>query len=101
MKSDQDATLDWVFDISQGDNLAEEPKIESTSVPAPSEEEMSSFYAELNNCKFKPVALSLVPSFAESFVLKSAKFRLFRIYQILSIKILNIPNSCRFVWKKK
>ena len=71
MKSELDATLDRVFDISQGDNLAEEPKIESTCVPALSEEEMSSFYAELNNCKFKPVALSLVPSFAESFVLKS------------------------------
>ena len=71
MKTDLDATLDGVFDISQGDNLAEEPKIESKSVPSPSEEEMNSFYAELNNCKFKPIALSLVPPFAESFVLKS------------------------------
>ncbi|XP_068743620.1 uncharacterized protein [Montipora capricornis] len=71
MKTDLDATLDRVFDISQGDNLAEEPKIESRGVPAPSEEEMNSFYAELNNCKFKPIALSLVPPFAESFVLKS------------------------------
>ena len=32
---------------------------------------MNSFYAELKNCKFKPIALSLVPPFAESFVLKS------------------------------
>ena len=38
-------------------------------VPAPSAEEMNSLYAELNNCKFKHVALSLVPSFTESFVL--------------------------------
>ena len=51
MKADLDATLDRVFDISQGDNLAEEPKIDSKSVPAPSEEEMNFFYAELNNCK--------------------------------------------------
>ena len=43
MKSDLDATLDRVFDISQVNNLSEEPKIESTSVPAPSEEEMSYF----------------------------------------------------------
>ena len=32
---------------------------------------MDSFYAELNNCKFKPTALSLVTPFADSFVLKS------------------------------
>ena len=58
MKTDLDATLDRVLDVSQVDNLAEEP---------------NSFYAELNNCKFKPIALSLVPPFAESFVLKSCK----------------------------
>ena len=40
-------------------------------MPALSKEEMNSFYAELNNCKFKSIALSLVPPFAESFVLKS------------------------------
>ena len=39
------------------DNLVEEPKIGSKSVPPPSEEEINSFYAELNNCKFKPIAL--------------------------------------------
>lgn len=71
MKTELYATLDSVLDTSQVDNLAEEPKNESKSVPAPSEEEMNSFYAELNNCKFKPIALSLVAPFAESFVLKS------------------------------
>ena len=73
MKADLDATLDSVFDRSQGDNLAEEPQIESKSVPAPSEEEMNSFYAELNNCKFKPIALSLAPAFVESFVAKNSQ----------------------------
>ena len=34
---------------------------------------MVSFYAELNNCKFKPIALSLVTPFADSFVLKSRR----------------------------
>ena len=71
MKSDLDATLDNVLDKPQVDNLLEEPKIESKCVPVPSEEEMDSFYAELNNCKFKPIALSLVTPFADSFVLKS------------------------------
>ena len=67
MKTDLGATLERVLDVSQVNNLAEDSK----SVPAPSEEEMNSFYAELNKCKFKPIALSLVPPFAESFVLKS------------------------------
>lgn len=46
-------------------------KIKSKCVPALSEEEMDSFYAELNNCKFKPIVLSLATPFADSFVLKS------------------------------
>ena len=75
MKTDLNAALDRVFNISQSDNLAEKPKIESKSVPAPSEDEMNSFYAELNNCKFKPIGLSLVPPFAESFGLKSCEIQ--------------------------
>ena len=72
MKTDLDATIDSLSDKSQVDiNRADEPKIESKRVPTPSEEEMDSFYAELNNCKFKPIALSLVAPYAESFVLKS------------------------------
>ena len=43
-------------------------KIKSKCVPALSEEEMDSFYAELNNCKFKPLVLSLATPFADSFV---------------------------------
>ena len=85
-KSDLDATLDKIFDISQGDNLAEEPKLESKSEPAPSEEEMNYFYAELNNCKFKPVALSLVPPFTESFVLKRREIPT-TVQDLSSIKI--------------
>ena len=70
MKTDLDATLDKVLDKPQVDNLLRGAKIESKCVPAPSEEEMDSFYAELNNCKFMPIALSLVTPFADSFVLK-------------------------------
>ena len=72
-KNDLDATLERVLDVSRVNNLAEEPKIKSKSVPASSEEELNSFYAELNNCKFKPIVLSLVPPFAESFVLKGCE----------------------------
>ena len=36
---------------------------------------MDSFYAELNGCKFKPIALSLVAPFAQSFVQKSREIR--------------------------
>ena len=76
LKTDLNATLDRVFDISQGDNLAEEPEIESNSVSAPSQEEMNSFFAELNNCKFRPIALSLVPPFSESLVLRSREIQI-------------------------
>ena len=55
MKTDLDATLDGVLDKSQADILSEEQQIASKCVPALSEEEMNSFYAELNNCKFKPI----------------------------------------------
>ena len=49
MKTDLDAILERVLDVSEVNNLPEEPKIESKSVPAPSEEEINSFHAELNN----------------------------------------------------
>ena len=75
MKADLDSVLDRLSPIPEVDDHVNEPKNETPasvmSVPAPSEEEMDSLYAELNGCKFKPIALSLVAPFAESFVLKS------------------------------
>ena len=75
MKADLDSALDRLSPIPEVDDHVNEPKNETPasvmSVPAPSEEEMDSLYAELNGCKFKPVALSLVAPFAQSFVLKS------------------------------
>ena len=41
------------------------------SVPVPDEADLSKFYTELNSCKTKPVTLSLIHPFFESFVSKS------------------------------
>ena len=43
------------------------------SIPRASNEEMATFYEELNKCKIKPVALSLVRPYSEQFVKKSRK----------------------------
>ena len=41
-------------------------------IPPPTEAEMDAFYAELSKCsESKPIALSLIPEFAQSYVLKS------------------------------
>ena len=41
-------------------------------IPAPTEAEMNNFYKELSKCKdSKPISLSLIPQFAESYVLQS------------------------------
>ena len=71
MKADLDATLDGPLYISEARNSPPEVRSRPKIVPCPSEEEMDSFYAELNGCKFKPIALSLVAPFAESVVQKS------------------------------
>ena len=41
------------------------------SVPVPDETDLSNFYTELNSCKTKPVSLSLIYPFSETFVSKS------------------------------
>ena len=40
-------------------------------VPVPDESDLSMFYTELNSCKTKPVTLSLIHPFSESFVSRS------------------------------
>ena len=40
-------------------------------IPAPTQAELNSFYETLNNCKSKPVALSLIHPYSETFVAKS------------------------------
>ena len=70
MKSDLDASIDGLSDTPEVRNM-DEPKIEQKRIPALTEQEMNSFFAELNTCKFKPIALSLVNPYAGSFVFKS------------------------------
>lgn len=48
------------------DNVKIKPRI-----PAPTKAEMDTFYSELSQCKAKPVALSLVSPYADSYVLSS------------------------------
>lgn len=43
----------------------------ASALPTATVSEMASFYAELNQCSIKPVALSLIKSYAETFVVKS------------------------------
>ena len=74
MKADLDAMLDRRLETSEARNSPPDLGSRSKIVPSPLEEEMDSFYAELNGCKIKPIALSLVAPFAESFVQKSRKF---------------------------
>ena len=63
--------MDILSEPPKVNDRANESKVESNSVPAPSKEEMDSLDAELNSCKCKPIALSLVPPYGENFVLKS------------------------------
>ena len=67
------------------DNLTEDVELSGISkaftespahkpgVPAPTQAEMESFYSNLSKCKTKPVVLSLVPPYADSYVLPSRK----------------------------
>ena len=52
------------------EQIASTPK-PSKQIPFPSDVEIKEFYAQPSGCKTKPVALSLVQSYSEHFVLKS------------------------------
>ena len=54
--------------ISKRQNESAVPKPE---VPAPSQAEVEEFYSKLRKCNSKPVVLSLVPPYAQSYVLPS------------------------------
>ena len=54
--------------ISKRQNESAVPKPE---VPAPSQAEVEEFYSKLSKCNSKPVVLSLVPPYAQSYVLPS------------------------------
>ena len=72
-KSDLDASLDNVpndsFPVDYKLDLPVTKKL-SKEVPAPRKAEMEQFFAELSKSKNKPIAPSLIPEYAGSYVLK-------------------------------
>ena len=58
-------------------------------VAKPSASEMDEFFAALNDCKIKPVALSLLQPYSEAFVLKSRTIK--TIPDLFDEKYLNAP----------
>lgn len=76
LKQELDETLETLSSqteetasIKSGKNKSE-PEVE-----APTEEELNEFYAKLNTCKTKPVALSLIPPYSQSFVTRSRNIK--------------------------
>ncbi|XP_078349685.1 uncharacterized protein LOC144634562 [Oculina patagonica] len=59
-------------------NLCDEPVPDASpqpaavkKIPEPTKAEMDTFYAALSKCQIKPIALSLIPEYADSYVVKS------------------------------
>lgn len=53
--------------------VSTESAIPKPEIPAPTQTEMENFYFNLRKCQTKPVVLSLVPPYADSYVLPSQK----------------------------
>ena len=76
MKADLDATIENLPDdlqLSADSKIFTESPVQKPEVPAPTQAEMESFYSEISKCQTKPVLLSLVPPYADSYVLPSRK----------------------------
>ena len=76
MKVDLDEMIDNLtedLELSGISKCFTESPAHKPEVPAPTQAEMESFYSKLSKCKTKPVVLSLVPPYADSYVLPSRK----------------------------
>ena len=69
MKNDLDAKIENLPNVSSPVDSAEGNI--SKDIPVPSKPEMDAFYAKLSKSISKPIALSLIPEYADSYVLKS------------------------------
>ncbi|CAH3031325.1 unnamed protein product, partial [Pocillopora meandrina] len=69
MKNDLDAKIENLFNVSSPDNSAKGNV--SKEIPVPSKPEMDTFYAKPSKSSSKPIALSLIPEYADSYILKS------------------------------
>jgi hypothetical protein len=74
LKADLDKSLDQLSTGTEAGKpqIHVQAKVNTIkAIPVPTNVEMESFYADLSKCKSKPVSLSLVSPYADSFVLKS------------------------------
>ena len=69
MKSDLNAKIENLPNVSSPVDSAEGNI--SKDIPVPSKPEMDAFYAKLCKYSSKPIALSLIPKYADSYILKS------------------------------
>lgn len=69
IKNDLDAKIENLSNVSSPDNSAKGNV--SKEIPVPSKPEMDTFYAKLSKSSSKPIALSLIPEYADSYILKS------------------------------
>ena len=69
MENDLDAKIENLSNVSSPDNSAKGNV--SKEIPVPSKPEMDTFYAKLSKSSSKPIALSLIPEYADSYILKS------------------------------
>ncbi|CAB4037284.1 Hypothetical predicted protein, partial [Paramuricea clavata] len=73
LKADLDKSLDQLSTGTEADKpqIHVQAKVNTKAIPVPTNVEMESFYADLSECKSKPVSLSLVSPYADRFVQKS------------------------------
>lgn len=70
MKADIDETIENIHEDLQlsGDlKVFTESTAQKPEVPAPTEVEIKNFHDELSTCKTKPIVVSLVPPYADSY----------------------------------
>ena len=74
LKVDLDETIENLseeLELSGTSKRQNESAVPKPEVPAPSQAEVEEFYSKLSKCNSKPVVLSLVPPYAQSYVLPS------------------------------
>lgn len=71
MKADLDANIDRLPEMLETTTNQKEKITTKSQVPAPSEPEMDTLFCELSKCQTKPVLLSLISPYADSYVLPS------------------------------
>lgn len=65
-------------------------------IAKPREADLSTFYTELSSCKTKPVTLTLIHPFSESFVSRSRKSNIPTIPDLFDKKNLDLDLDFRF-----